>query len=116
MQQKRAAEKSVRVFHIIRQFRLTVEEIITNKSMIEKGQAHTATLQGVPQGDQYQGTANPKNKTNQNPKNNRGGRHYDNRLEEETYEGKQCLCGEVHLFRNCPYIKTAARQSGWKEN
>ena len=101
VQQKRAAEKSVRVFHIIRQFRLTVEEIITNKSMIEKGQAHTATLQGVPQGDQYQGTANPKNETNQNPKNNRGGRHSDNRLEEETYEGKQCLCGEVHLFRNC---------------
>lgn len=116
MQQKRAAEKSVRVFHIIRQFRLTVEEIITNKSMIEKDQTHTATLQDVPQSDQYQETANSKNKTNQNSKNNRGGRHYDNRLKEETYEGKQCLCEEMHLFRNCPYIKTAARQSGWKEN
>ena len=84
--------------------------------MVEKGQAHTATLQNVLQSDQYQKTVNSKNKINQNPKNNRDGKHYDNRLEEETYEDKQCLCEKMHLFRNCFYIKTAVRQSGWKEN
>lgn len=90
-------------FQTTRQYRIAVEEAISYKSAVGKGQAHTATLQGVPQGGQ-EGTANPKiDQGAGNPKNAKDGRNRpDQRSDEEKYEGRKCLCGEMHLFQTCP--------------
>jgi hypothetical protein len=35
---------------------------------------------------------------------------------DDKFKGRKCVCGEVHLFKECPYIVTSARKSGWTEN
>jgi hypothetical protein len=42
----------------------------------------------------------------------------DNKSSDDKFKGRKCVCGEVHLFRECLYIVTAARKNfpGWKEN
>ncbi len=42
----------------------------------------------------------------------------DNKSSDDKFKGRKCVCGEVHLFKECPYIVTAARKNfpGWKEN
>jgi hypothetical protein len=40
----------------------------------------------------------------------------DNKSSDDKFKGRKCVCGEVHLFKECPYIVTAARKPGWKEN
>ena len=93
--QKDAAGQPLELFETTRKYRVRVEE----ESKPVRGHAHATTLQGAPQPeapDQHQNqssfTSRPK------------------------HEGRKCLCGEVHLFKDCPYIHTSARRSGWKEN
>ena len=101
VQQKRAAERPIEFFQTTRQFRLAVEESLSHaKSTVERGQANSATLQGVPQNQE--GSSNqPSNRKN----NRRSGDH-----------DPTCVCGETHLFKLCPYIHTSNRSSGWKED
>jgi hypothetical protein len=40
----------------------------------------------------------------------------DNKSLDDKFKGRKCVCGEVHLFKECPYIVTAVRKPGWKEN
>jgi hypothetical protein len=35
---------------------------------------------------------------------------------DEKFKGRKCVCGEIHLFKECLYIVIAARKPGWKEN
>ena len=106
--QREAAELPIEFYDTARRYRVKVDEtLIDSRSTKGHGQAHAATLQGNEQNaqnNQKKGKANPK-----------AAGSNDSRSAEEKYQGKQCICGEVHIFKNCPYINTSARQQGWKE-
>lgn len=93
--QKDAAGQPLELFKITRKYRVRVEE----ESKPVRGHAHAATLQGAPQPEAPDQHQNQSSSTSR-PK----------------HEGRKCLCGEVHLFKDCPYIHTSARKSDWKEN
>lgn len=96
--QKDAAGQPLELFETTRKYRVRVDE----ESKPVRGHAHAATLQGAPQPDA------PDQQQHQSSSSRPTG--------DGKHAGKECLCGEVHLFKNCPYIHTSARKTGWKEN
>jgi hypothetical protein len=42
--------------------------------------------------------------------------HCESGHKDDKFKGRKCVCGEVHLFKECLYIDTAVRKPGWKEN
>ena len=106
VQQKRAAERSIEFFQTTRQFRLAVEESISQAKSVVRGQANSATLQEVPQ-DQEGSTNQKSSNQSTNRKNNR------NKSDDRD---RTCVCEKTHLFKLCPYIHTSNRPSNWKED
>ena len=35
---------------------------------------------------------------------------------EKKYQGKKCICGDIHLFEDDPYINSKTRRPGWTED
>jgi hypothetical protein len=35
----------------------------------------------------------------------------DNKSSNDKFKGRKCVCGEMHLFKECLYIVTAARKN-----
>jgi hypothetical protein len=71
----------------------------TTRARTIRGSSHTAfaTLQGIP-------PENPKSEQKQQEKQNQGPRFSD------------CLCGETHKFKDCPYLIEELRGAGWVLN
>jgi hypothetical protein len=67
-------------------------------------QANVATLHGKTQ-----------NQVDESGHNHVSG-HCSDDHEDEKFKERKCVCGEIHLFKECLYIVTAARKPGWKEN
>jgi hypothetical protein len=40
----------------------------------------------------------------------------NNKSSNEKFRRRKCVCDEMHLFRECPYIVTSARKPEWKES
>ena len=93
--QKDSAGQPLELFETTRKYRVRVDE----ESKLVRGHAHAATLQGALQPD-------APGQQHQNQSSSAPG----------PTEERPCLCDEVHLFKNCPYMHTNARKSGWKEN
>jgi hypothetical protein len=96
--QHQAAEKPLDFFKTTRAYRDAYENFLRDEKTTARGMAGAATLQGAGQ-DQ----ADPHTCT----KNGKG---------DEKHKGKTCICGQIHLFSQCPYIVSANRTPGWKEN
>lgn len=94
--QHEASEIPIEFFKTARQYRIAVEKNLGNKSTSMHGNA--ATLQGHSQPNQAD--------------NQPGAGHQNSEKDGE----RKCLCGQFHLFKNCPYIVKSARNSGWKED
>ena len=47
-----------------------------------------------------------------NPQLNKNGKRSER--EESRHKDKPCLCGEIHLFKECPYLIESKRPKGWK--
>lgn len=92
--QKHVAEQSLELFEIIKKYRVKVNE----KSKSMKKHAHAVTLQKTHQ-------SNVSNQQNQLSAS--GSIEKNNR---------KCLCEKMHLFRNCLYMHTSAKESDWKKN
>ncbi len=93
--QHQAVEKDLDFFKIIRAYRNAYENFLRDEKSI-KGMIGAATLQRA---DQDQ--ANP---------------YICTKKGDEKHKRQTCICGQVHLFSQCPYIVSANRSPGWKEN
>jgi hypothetical protein len=94
-------------FHTTREYRNEVEMTLKNARIA--GQAN-ATLQGKTQDQASQSGHSPGQSGH-----NHGSGHCPGHGDEK-FKGRKCVCGEMHLFKECPYIVTSARKSGWTEN
>jgi hypothetical protein len=105
--QLEAAEKEVEFFKITRAYRNAVLKESFNASD-HSSYANAATLQGKTPDQSDQKSKNQKN----NPSNKR-----DNPGDNPSKKGaRKCVCGDIHEFRECPYIVSSARTSDWTED
>jgi hypothetical protein len=102
VREHRAAGREVDFFHTTREYRNEVEMTLKNARNGGHNQANAATLQGKTQDQAESGHSH-------------GSGHCPGHGDEK-FKGRKCVCGEVHLFRECPYIVTSARKPGWTEN
>jgi hypothetical protein len=105
VREHRAAGREVDFFHTTREYRNEVEMTLKNARIA--GHAN-ATLQGKTQ-DQAESGHCP------GSGHNHGSGHCPGHGDEK-FKGRKCVCGEVHLFKECPYLVTSARKPGWTEN
>jgi hypothetical protein len=103
VREHRAAGREVDFFHTTREYRNEVEMTLKNARNGGHNQAN-ATLQGK-----------TPDQADQSGHNHHGSGHCPGHGDEK-FKGRKCVCGEVHLFKECPYIVTSARKSGWTEN
>jgi hypothetical protein len=110
VREHRAAGREVDFFHTTREYRSEVEMTLKNARIA--GQAN-ATLQGKTQdqADQLGHGTGSGSGHNHESGHCPGSGHGDDK-----FKGRKCVCGEVHLFKECPYIVTSARKPGWTEN
>lgn len=101
--QKLASNQPIDFFETARHYRIRVDQTLAEAKSSTRGHAYAATLHGAPQQD---------DSNTQEPQGQKTG----GANQKGKYEGKPCLCKEVHLFKNCPYINKSARAAGWKEN
>jgi hypothetical protein len=106
--QHRAAKTTVEFYETTREYRLAVEAFLVNDSKSSRGQANAATLQGQTQ-------EQTKKKGQSKASQPEDGQSKEEK-ERAIFKDKKCVCGVVHLFRDCPYIVSTGRQSGWKED
>jgi hypothetical protein len=99
VREHRAAGREVDFFHTTREYRNEVEMTLKNARI--DGQAN-AILQGKTQDQAESGHSH-------------GSGHCPGHGDDK-FKGRKCVCGEVHLFKECPYIVTSARKPGWTEN
>jgi phage gp36-like protein len=101
VREHRAAGREVDFFHITREYRNEVEMTLKNARNGGHNQVN-ATLNGLDQVGQ---------KSMDQASHSPGSGHKDDK-----FKGRKCVCDDVHLFKECPYIVTSARKPGWKEN
>lgn len=105
--QKKASNQEIKFFETTREYRIQVQETLADPKI--KHHAHAATLQGASQ------ASDQTSPENQDQKKGSGGNKRGYKYDDKQHEGKKCVCGEVHVFRKCPYINKEVRPSGWKE-
>jgi hypothetical protein len=96
---RNASGRDIKFFEAANEYRTELEENSLEK-VGRRGQnllANAASLQGQSSSsDQGNTTGNPTTNVN--------------------YSNKECLCGETHAWKKCPYLRNEARTSGWKPN
>jgi hypothetical protein len=80
-------------FHTTREYRNEVEMTLKNARIADQA---NATLQGKTQDQAESGHSHESG-------------HCPGH-EDEKFKGRKCVCGEMHLFKECPYIVTSARK------
>jgi hypothetical protein len=113
VREHRAAGREVDFFHITREYRNEVEMTLKNARIA--GQANV-TLQGKTQNQVGQSGQNLESGHSLGSGHNHGSGHNCLGHEDEKFKGRKCVCGEVHLFKECLYLVTSARKPGWTEN
>jgi hypothetical protein len=108
VREHRAAGREVDFFHTTREYRNEVEMTLKNARIA--GQANAAILHGKTH-DQADQSGHSLGSGH-----NHGSGHHCPGHGDEKFKGRKCVCGEVHLFKECPYIVTSARKPGWTEN
>jgi hypothetical protein len=78
--------------------------------------SNAATLHGRTQDQGKTQDQSPKDGAGQKSSHSCESGHCESGHKDDKFKGRKCVCGEVHLFKECPYIVTAARKPGWKEN
>ena len=103
---KQGSFQPVDFFETTRQYRMAVDAVLAeSRSQASRAQGNAASWQGKDQDQKNEARPDPTHRKSQN-----------DQTHEEKHKGKECLCKEVHLFRNCPYMTTSARPTGFKED
>jgi preprotein translocase subunit Sss1 len=111
MREHRAAGREVDFFHITRKYRNEVEMILKNARNADHNQVN-ATLN-----DKTQNQVDQAEQSGHSPGSghNHGSGHCPGH-EDDKFRDRKCVCGEMHLFKECFYIVTSARKPEWTEN
>jgi hypothetical protein len=105
--QLEAAEKEVEFFKTTRAYRNAVLKESFNASD-HSSYANAATLQ-----DKISDQSDQKSKDQKNNLSNKR----DNLGDNPSKKGaRKCVCGDIHEFKECPYIVSSARTSDWTED
>jgi hypothetical protein len=106
-----AAQQTVEFFRTTRSYRNAVLKESENAAIEPTSRySNAATLHDKTQ-DQ-----SSKNEAGQKSSHSCESGHCESGHKDEKFKERKCVCGEMHLFKECPYIVTAARKPGWKEN
>ena len=110
---KQNSFQSVNFFETTRQYRMTVNAVFTeSRFQASRAQNNAASWQGKDQGQGH----DQKNEAFRLDQTHRNSSQTDNRPHDEKHKEKECLCKKIHLFKNCPYMTTSARPTGFKED
>jgi hypothetical protein len=106
-----AAQQTVKFFRTTRSYRNAVLKESGNaaiENVTTSRYSNAATLHGKTQDQSSKDQAGQKAEE----------KSLDNKSSDDKFKGRKCVCGEIHLFKECLYIVIAARKNfpGWKEN
>ena len=85
--------RPLKFFEAANEYRTEIEENAISTGRRQQLSANSASLQGQSSSDQGNSTS-----------------------DDSKYGNSECLCGETHSWKRCPYLTVESRISGWKFN
>ena len=109
------AGKEYNFLETTKKYRLAVEIHAQNTANSNRqSQANAATLQGQPQANQRQAGGDSTAAAGGSKKEKKMVDRDSKEEQRKMFKGRQCICGEIQIFQDCPYLSKTAQPTGWK--